>query len=312
MTYRRFHKEEMKRIKLADPSLPQTKVFTQAALNWKTSPLNPKYQGDSAPVPSDAAAPASAAPVTDSPAAAAPVSSIPVAAASVPAAPAAASVPAASAAAASVPAAPISDAPVPAASVSAAAAGVGNVTSEQIPTKPTESRTPQPVVAAPAIPGNVASAEEQTVSKSAPTDTSNIGYSVPKEKESHVPRADEQNKTSPSSGVEEFGWVLLEKPTPDVPSGTVEPFPSFSNTPRNIGPGVGFSENRQTAPAAVGTNPAQPPAPANDPHPAQTGKIADDVRNRQNDRNENDGKASIEKMSSMVAHTVPGALTVAK
>ncbi|KAJ2518792.1 hypothetical protein GGI11_002766 [Coemansia sp. RSA 2049] len=275
MTYRRFHKEEMKRIKLADPSLPQTKVFTQAALNWKTSPLNPNYQGDSASVPSDAAAPAAAAPV----------SSTPVAAASVPAA--------------SVPAA-------------AAAGGVGNVTSEQIPTKPTELSTPQPVAAASAIPGNVASGKEQTVSKSASTDTSNIGYSVPKEKESHVPRVDEQNKTSPSSGVEEFGWVLLEKPTPDVPSGTVEPFASFSNTPRNIGPGVGFSENRQTAPAAAGTNPAQPLAPANDPHPAQTGKIADDVRNRQNDRNENDGKASIEKMSSMVAHTVPGALTVAK
>ncbi|KAJ2512987.1 hypothetical protein H4217_006581 [Coemansia sp. RSA 1939] len=255
MTYRRFHKEEMKRIKLADPSLPQTKVFTQAALNWKTSPLNPNYQGDSASVPLDAAAPAAAA---------------------------------------------------------AAAAGVGNVTSEQIPTIPTELSTPQPVVAASAIPSNVASAKEQTVSKSAPTDISNIGYSVPKENESHAPRADEQNKTSPSSRVEESDWVLLEKPTTGVPSGTVEPSPSFSNTPRNIRPGVEFSENRQTALAAIGISPAQPLAHANDPHPAQTEKIADDVRNRQNDKNENDGKASIEKMSSMVAHTVPGALTVAK
>ncbi|KAJ2662434.1 hypothetical protein IWW48_001843 [Coemansia sp. RSA 1200] len=272
MTYHRFHKEEMKRIKLADPSLPQQKVFTQAALNWKTSPLNPNYQGDSASVPSAAAVPVSDAPV-----------------------------PAASVPAASVPAVG-----------PAVAADVGNATSEQIPTKPAELSTPQPVVAASAILGNVAPAKEQTVSKSAPTDISNIGYSVPKEKVPHAPRVDKQNKTSPSSRVEESRGVLLEKPTANVPSGTVEPSPSFSNTPRNIGPGVGLSENRQAAPAAFGTSTAQPLAPANDPHPAQTERIADDVRNRQNDKNENDGKASIEQMSSMVAHTVPGALTVAK
>ncbi|KAJ2859036.1 hypothetical protein GGI22_003113 [Coemansia erecta] len=298
-TYREFFPNELKRIKLANPSISHKVAFKQANANWRTSPLNPKNPTTSTSTTSAAPAVSAAPTVSTAPA----VSTTPAVAPAVNAAGSAV----ASAASAIVPAsaAPTGHLPKPDPSTrqSEAAMDVSNTSAGVVVVATT---TREHDAALPGIDkhenvGSLAVKDDRPIEVSSVKPISSVfsehlgpAPSVNAESNGHGALASSnETKKSVITTASDKATNLPQ------PTGTLRFGQERRAEASDRSPVAGFDESKQaiptTAPEII--------------YPARA-EGADSTKNR--DTGDNSGNAPVGKISSMAAHIVPGTVTAAK